>query len=139
MLDGTRLGKHKHDHKAPHGTTAGDRGHTMHGHLHRPDTWETPPAEYASARSTRWDDPAAIVRGQQLFQTHCMVCHGTDGNGNGPGATGLSHPPADLTHHFHRAPSDGNAYLFWRVSKGGQVEPFKLMQSTMPAFKSVPD
>jgi mono/diheme cytochrome c family protein len=109
----------------------------MHGHLHQPDTWETPPAEYASAWSTRWDDPAAIARGQQLFQIHCMVCHGTDGNGNGPGATGLPHPPADLTHHFHRAPSDGNAYLFWRVSEGGQVEPFKSMQSTMPAFKTV--
>jgi Cu/Ag efflux protein CusF len=49
----------------------------------------------------------------------------------------LPHPPADLTHHFHRAPGDGDAYLFWRVSEGGQVEPFKSSQSAMPAFKAV--
>jgi mono/diheme cytochrome c family protein len=121
----------KHDHKAPQGTTAGDHGHHQH------DTWEPPPAEYAGARSTRWDDPAAIARGEPLFQTYCMVCHGTDGKGTGPAAVGLPHAPADLTHHFHRAPGDGDAYLFWRVSEGGQVEPFHSMQSVMPAFKTV--
>jgi mono/diheme cytochrome c family protein len=132
-----RPGKHTHDRKAPQGTTAGDHGHSLQGHLHQHDTWEPPPAAYANARSTRWDDPAAIARGQQLFQAYCMVCHGTDGKGTGPAATGLPHAPADLTHHFHRAPGDGDAYLFWRVSEGGQVEPFKSMQSTMPAFKTV--
>jgi Cu/Ag efflux protein CusF len=66
-----------------------------------------------------------------------VVCHGTDGKGLGPGAKGLAHPPADLTHHFHRAPGDGDAYLFWRVSEGGQVEPFKSAQSAMPAFKTM--
>jgi Cu/Ag efflux protein CusF len=48
---------------------------------------------------------------------------------------GLPHAPADLTHHFHREPGDGDAYLFWRVSEGGQVEPYKSMQSVMPAYK----
>jgi mono/diheme cytochrome c family protein len=133
VLADERPGKPKHDRKAPQGATAGDHGHGPHHH----DTWEPPPAAYASARSTRWDDPAAIARGQQLFQTYCMVCHGTDGKGTGPAAKGLPHPPADLTHHFHRAPGDGDAYLFWRVSEGGQVEPFTSMQSVMPAFKSV--
>jgi Cu/Ag efflux protein CusF len=66
-----------------------------------------------------------------------MVCHGTDGKGTGPAAKGLEHPPADLSNHFHRAPGDGDAYLFWRVSEGGQVEPFKSMKSAMPAFKTV--
>ena len=114
-----RHGKHTHD---PH---------------HQHDRWEPPPAAYANARSTRWNDTTASARGQQLYQTYCMVCHGTDGKGTGPAAKGLQHPPADLTHHFHRAPGDGDAYLFWRVSEGGQVEPFKSMQSAMPAFKTV--
>lgn len=131
-----RPGKHKHDDKAPHGKTAKDQGHTVDG-PHQHPWWETPPAEYANARSTRWDDAAAIARGQQLFQTYCMLCHGTDGKGTGIAAKGLPHPPADLTHHFHRAPGDGDAYLFWRVSEGGQVEPFKSSQSAMPAFKTV--
>jgi mono/diheme cytochrome c family protein len=136
-----RPGKHKHDHKAPHGESAKGHGHTAGDHgqatdgAHQHPWWDPPPAEYANARSTRWDDAAAIARGQQLFQTYCVMCHGADGKGTGPIAKALPHPPADLTHHFHRAPGDGDAYLFWRVSEGGQVEPFKSSQSAMPAFK----
>jgi mono/diheme cytochrome c family protein len=129
-LADTRPGKHTHEKKAP-------QGQTVEGHTHQHDKWESPPPEYASARSARWDDQAAARRGEALFQTHCMVCHGADGRGMGPGAVGLPHAPADLTHHFHRAPGDGDAYLFWRVSEGGQVEPFRSMQSVMPAFKTV--
>jgi len=132
VLADKKPGKHTHKDKAPHGTIAGEQGHH-----HQHDTWETPPPEYASARNSRWDDPAAVARGEPLFQSYCMVCHGTDGKGSGPAAAGLPHAPADLTHHFHRAPGDGDAYLFWRVSEGGLVEPFRSMQSTMPAFKSV--
>jgi mono/diheme cytochrome c family protein len=130
VLADTRPGKHTHEKSAP-------AGQTVEGHTHKHDAWEPPPREYASARSTRWDDQAAVRRGETLFQTHCTVCHGADGRGQGPGAAGLPHAPADLTHHFHRAPGDGDAYLFWRVSEGGQVEPFRSMQSLMPAFKAV--
>ena len=31
------------------------------------------------------------------FMTHCAVCHGAAGHGDGPGAKGLTPPPADLT------------------------------------------
>src|SRR4051812_40397802 len=72
VLADTRPGKHTHDEKAP-------QGQTMEGHTHQHDSWEPPPPEYAGARSTRWNDPAAARRGEPLFQTHCMVCHGTDG------------------------------------------------------------
>jgi hypothetical protein len=34
----------------------------------------------------------------------------------------------------HRCSSD---YLFWRVSEGGMMEPFKSMKSAMPAFKTI--
>jgi mono/diheme cytochrome c family protein len=132
-----RPGKYKHDQKAPPGKTARDQGRTTEGHTHQHPWWETPPAEYANARSTRWDDAAAIARGQQLYQTYCLMCHGADGKGTGPVAKGLPHPPADLTHHFHRGLGDGDAYLFWRVSEGGQVEPFKSGQSVMPAYKDI--
>jgi mono/diheme cytochrome c family protein len=104
---------------------------------HQHPWWETPPAEYTNARSTRWDDAVAVARGEALFRTYCLMCHGADGKGTGPVARGLPHPPADLTHHFHRASGDGDAYLFWRVSEGGQVEPFKSSQSAMPAFKTI--
>jgi mono/diheme cytochrome c family protein len=129
-------GKHAHDDKAPHGKAEENHDHTQKG-PHQHPWWETPPAAYAKARSTRWDDAAAVARGKSLYQTYCTVCHGTDGKGTGPAAKSLAHPPADLSHHFHRAPGDGDAYLFWRVSEGGQVEPFKSSQSAMPAFKTV--
>jgi hypothetical protein len=106
-----RPGKHKHDLKAPQGKSVEGHGHTMDG-PHQHPWWETPPADYANARSTRWGDMAAIARGEQLYQTYCLMCHGADGRGTGPVARGLPHPPSDLTHHFHRAPGDGDAYLF---------------------------
>jgi Cu/Ag efflux protein CusF len=130
LLADTRPGQHTHEKKAPQEQTGGR-------HTHQHDVWEMPPPEYANARSTRWDDPAAARRGEALFQAHCLVCYGADGRGQGPGAMGLPHAPADLTHHFHRAPGDGDAYLFWRVSEGGHVEPFRSMHSLMPAFKTV--
>src|SRR5262245_17639159 len=76
-----RPGKHRHDGTAPHGKTAGDHEYTTEGHTHQHPWWETPPAEYANARSTRWEDAAAIARGQELYQTYCLICHGTDGKG----------------------------------------------------------
>ena len=133
---GERPGIHTHTGSLAHKTTTGNHAHTMHGQHHQHDSWQAPPPDYASKRSARWDDPAAIARGKALFETQCVVCHGADGKGAGPGAKSLTHPPADLTHHFHRAPGDGDAYLFWHVSEGGQVEPFKSAQSAMPAFKT---
>ena len=49
----------------------------------------------------------------------------------------LPHPPADLNHHFHMHPGDGDAYLYWRVSEGGTAEPFRSAGSLMPAFKTL--
>jgi mono/diheme cytochrome c family protein len=142
LLPGTQLGadqrpgKHTHGEKTPRTKGAKQHEHANDG-THQHPWWEPPPAEYASATSRRWDDAAAIARGEQLYQTYCQMCHGADGKGQGPAAKGLPHAPADLTHHFHRAPGDGDAYLFWRVSEGGQVEPFSSSRSTMPAYKSV--
>ena len=54
VLADTRPGTHTHDDKAPQGQAAD-------GHTHKHDAWEPPPPEYAAARSTRWDDPAAAA------------------------------------------------------------------------------
>jgi len=35
--------------------------------------------------------------GRQLFERHCSACHGMDGKGQGPVASALLTPPADLT------------------------------------------
>ncbi|MGR9100319.1 MAG: c-type cytochrome [Gammaproteobacteria bacterium] len=111
-----------------------DHGHT---HTHTHTEWVSPPAEYADYRSDRWADLNAMVRGQQIYRRQCVACHGEDGRGTGINAAGLSHPPADLTNHFHGLSGKGDAYLFWRVSEGGAVEPFFSMLSAMPPFKNI--
>ena len=37
------------------------------------------------------------VSGQAVFAANCATCHGDGGRGDGPAATGLEPPPADLT------------------------------------------
>lgn len=123
-------GEHEHHH---HQGQAGESSH--HGtHKHR--EWLTPPAHYAGKMSDRWGDAGAIERGKSLYDTHCTQCHGADGGGTTAFARTLPHQPADLRHHFHPRPGDGDAYLFWRISQGGTVEPFKSAGSLMPAFST---
>ena len=123
-------GEHEqHHHRQPEA-----RGHhDTHKHQH----WQTPPAAYANKISHRWAEDGAMARGKALYDTHCLACHGADGRGTTALAQTLPHPPADLTHHFHAHPGDGDAYLFWRISEGGTVEPFKSAGSLMPAFNAL--
>ena len=44
------------------------------------------PAKYTSPTS-----------GKEMFQAYCTPCHGPNGKGNGPAATAMKVPPADLT------------------------------------------
>jgi mono/diheme cytochrome c family protein len=41
--------------------------------------------------------PTSAASGKEMFNTYCAVCHGSDGKGNGPAASALKTPPADLT------------------------------------------
>ena len=68
--------------------------------------------------------PPSIDRGRALFVSHCAVCHGTEGRGDGSAAGGLLQRPADLTaaHTADHTPGD----LFWWITHG-----FGL---AMPAF-----
>ena len=110
-------------------------GHSKEGAHHRHKNWVDPPKAYADKVSDVWVDADAIERGEEIYKKLCVSCHGVDGQGTGPMAQLLSHPPADLTNNFHSSPGDGDAYLFWRISEGGMVEPFKSQGSKMPAFK----
>ncbi len=128
-------GSGDHDHKKMDHSKM-DHSKMQQGGSHRHATWVEPPASYSNMKSKLWGDSAAAARGAKLYATNCSSCHGNKGTGNGPVAKSLQHPPADLTNHFHKATGDGDAYLFWRLSEGGQVEPFKSMNSAMPSFKS---
>lgn len=127
---GNHSGGHGDDHSTQH-ASGGDMDHHSH------DKWVDPPAEYADLISHKWADAEAIANGEQLYAKQCASCHGVNGQGAGPIAAALSHPPANLTNNFHTEPGNGDGYLFWRVSEGGLVEPFRSQDSAMPAFKDV--
>ena len=56
--------------------------------------------------------PEQQVSGRALYQDHCLACHGASGQGDGPAAAGLDHPPADLT---GLAAANGGAFPMVRV------------------------
>ena len=128
-------GDHHHDQQEPQrsGSSAGHHGSEAHSH----DEWIHPPERYEDLQSDKWADISAIAEGEKIYQQYCQKCHGEEGKGAGPIARSLKHKPADLNNHFHRGPGAGDAYLFWRVSKGGTVEPFRSRGSAMPAFEDV--
>jgi copper transport protein len=39
----------------------------------------------------------SIIQGAEIYSALCLSCHGSTGQGDGPGATGLKPPPADFT------------------------------------------
>jgi mono/diheme cytochrome c family protein len=56
-------------------------------------------------------DAVSIVRGAQLFGTHCIMCHGAKGEGNGQLAALLANRPANLTLPITQTKSDSALFL----------------------------
>ncbi len=54
--------------------------------------------------------PAQADSGAEMFKQYCAVCHGPTGKGDGPAASALKQPPADLTtlakRHGGKSPDD---------------------------------
>jgi mono/diheme cytochrome c family protein len=54
--------------------------------------------------------PNYVPSGKLMYQEHCATCHGVDAKGNGPLASVLKTPPADLTlltkHHGGKFPTE---------------------------------
>jgi len=69
----------------------------------------------------------SIVQGAALYQTHCAACHGAEGHGDGPLASTLPVPPADLTAGHLWMHSDGDLFHWLtdgiKAPRGGQAMP----------------
>ncbi|MBF0240540.1 MAG: cytochrome c [SAR324 cluster bacterium] len=83
------------------------------------------PAEMATRTNPLAKTPESVARGGLIFNENCASCHGTDGRGDGPAASGFSPQPANLLE-LAKARSEGE--LAWRISNGF---------GAMPAWKSV--
>jgi mono/diheme cytochrome c family protein len=111
---------------------------SAHAHMHAPV-----PAAYANSHipARVWTDPKMIAKGKEIYTAKCVLCHGEKGDGKGPGSVNLPLKPADFTDTKMMSEMAGN-FMFWRVSEGGLVEPYKSMGSVMPPWKTeltVPD
>lgn len=91
------------------------------------------PEEYAGMANPVTADEASLVRGGDTYATHCAVCHGDGGMGDGPGSAGLDPAPAPIAHTSQML---GDDYQYWRVSEGGAMPPFN---SAMISWKDVLD
>jgi mono/diheme cytochrome c family protein len=70
----------------------------------------------------------SVVAGKTLFSTHCSLCHGETGKGDGSVGLTLNPRPADLT--MHAVPGvHPDAQLFEWISDG-------FPGSRMPAFRA---
>jgi putative copper export protein/mono/diheme cytochrome c family protein len=88
-----------------------------------PTTFVTSPTGFADS---------SIVHGQVAFRTNCAVCHGIEAQGNGPAASTLPIPPADLTASHFWGYTEGD--LYWFISHGMDAPSGK---PAMPAFRAV--
>ena len=59
-------------------------------------------------------EDGVIASGKREYLTHCAICHGMGGKGDGPMSNVLTIVPADLT---QLKKKNGGEYPFWRIYK----------------------
>lgn len=87
------------------------------------------PADYAG-KQPPFDLTSSdvISQGKTVYTTNCATCHGDDGKGDGPAASGLTPPPVDFSSAYVKSmPAD---FRFWRVNEG-------VPGTGMPAWKDI--
>ncbi len=88
------------------------------------------PEEYSIMERTPISpDKDSLQRGEKLYQQQCAVCHGQNGRGDGPAASGMQSKPAnflDLEHSRIYGPGE----KYWIVGNGSGA-------TGMPAFSQI--
>jgi mono/diheme cytochrome c family protein len=80
--------------------------------------------------------PTSAASGREMFMSYCAACHGKDAKGDGPAASALKIPPADLT---MLAKNNGGKYPAMRVTSvlGGQANLAAHGNKEMPVWGNV--
>lgn len=89
------------------------------------------PAPYAGMTNPITADEASLQRGAEIYKSHCAICHGNGGMGDGVGGKVLAPPPPAIAHTSRML---GDDYLFWRISEGGAG-----FETAMPGWKDALD
>ena len=61
-----------------------------------------------------------LARGKQLFENFCMVCHGPQGQGDGPLIPKFPNPPSFTSKRVKEFPS---GRLYYVITRGGTIMP----------------
>jgi mono/diheme cytochrome c family protein len=127
---------------SPTGREMGDHGHMGHMHgegmmgmsmvRHQYVMRNGIPPAYRDLHNPIEPTPETLAAGRKVYEANCAVCHGPQGHGDGPGAKGLSPPPANIAALVRMRPMATDAYLAWTIGEGGVP-----VGSAMPAFKSI--
>lgn len=74
---------------------------------------------------------AGAVQGRQLYENHCAMCHGINGNGQGPAANQLMPQPRDFRNPrwIHAQSDDYLAQVITSGKKGSAMPPFGALLS----------
>lgn len=86
------------------------------------------PKQYADLVNPLPISKENISNGKNLYQTQCIMCHGTFGEGNGSISQSLTPRPANLAL-TRQLPIATDSFIFWTLSEGGQM-----FDTAMPAF-----
>jgi mono/diheme cytochrome c family protein len=76
------------------------------------------PTEYRiMERTPIHPDEESLSRGQEIYAQQCAMCHGSEGRGDGPAASGLKTTPANFLDRGHSA-IYGPGEKFWIIGNG---------------------
>jgi mono/diheme cytochrome c family protein len=76
----------------------------------------------------------ASIQGPALYKAYCEACHGPEAKGNGPAASTLKFPPADLTRISAR---NGGTFPLMRIERIISGEEERRGHGAMPAWGPV--
>jgi len=66
--------------------------------------------------------PESLARGREMYDLHCIVCHGAQGRGNGPVGQKFVPQPMELNFDYVQLQPDGQ--IFYTISHGSLAMPF---------------
>lgn len=66
--------------------------------------------------------PESLARGREVYEVHCIVCHGAQGRGNGPVGRKFVPQPMELNFDYVQLQPDGQ--IFYTISHGSLAMPF---------------
>ena len=89
---------------------------------YNPDPSWKAPASAARKKNPVPDTPKTISDGRQVYQAHCWMCHGMNGEGMANSAN----------FHVSAVQKQSDGTLFWKITTGHQ-------QKGMPSFQGLPE